>query len=254
MPTWTDATEEERWYAGGAFDGDGCVSVSSAHFLPRLELIQAQRGRALLDTFQALFGGAIYERAKPADPERHQPTWAWVLTGALAMAAARSLAPYAHLKRPQLLLVGHIRTDPKRIVHEQVACLKRHPHLAIEHLPLPTPYAAGLLDTDGSFRAYPHVSLQLTQKYPAALLAMQGTFGGSVCGEKWTVYGAKAKDVVRTIRPFLVVKNPQADILLRAKLTKDIDAKIALLPYQGNQGARRHRHGLSKLNCLTRSE
>lgn len=259
---WDDAPEDLRWFAGGAFDGDGCVNLSAKrNILPRLEMTQALRGRALLDTFHNLFGGAIYERAKPRDPERHQAICTWVLTGALAAIASFKLAPYTFLKRPQLHLVSTFQKPltmtAKRALYTRVSSLKKQPHEAIANVPLPVPYTAGLLDTDGYFRGYPSVGLQLTQKYPAVLLAMQETYGGGVCGDKWYVNGTKAKRVVEIVKQFIVAKRPQADIVLNAKLTNDIDAKIALMPFQGNQGRRHRSPGVSKLNCcmrLTRSE
>lgn len=253
---WEDAPEEVRWYAGGAFDGDGCVHITSRHLRPRLVITQAERGRMLLDHFQALCGGAIYAGPRPRDMEKHQRTWAWCLTGMAAALMCSKLAPYTHLKRSQLELAAAFQKTmnqtSKKELASQIASLKKQPHMPIHAVPLHHAYAAGIVDTDGSLRAFPSVGLSVTQKYPAVLEALRQTYGiGSVTGPKWQVSGTKAKEVLRHVQPFLVAKKPQADIVLQAKLTGDIDAKIALMPLQGNQGPRRHNRaaaGLSKLN------
>lgn len=241
---WDNVTEDSRWFLGGAFDGDGCVHVTTRQLAPRLVVTQAERGLKLLHTFRDVCGGAIYAGPLPKNPERHQPTWAWCITGFAAACLAEKLAPYTLLKKRQLLMAAvfqeTLRKDTKQRLATRLVELKRVPHTPIRHL-LRDPYAAGFVDTDGSLRAYPNVGIHVTQKYPAIVHAFQETFRVGTVHQtptacRWHVSGPSAKVVVRSLEPFLVVKKPQAHIVLNAKLTNDVEARQALKPLQGNQG------------------
>lgn len=241
---WDDASEHARWFLGGAFDGDGCVHVTSRQLSPRLVVTQAERGLKLLHTFRDACGGAIYAGPRPKNPDRHQPTWAWCITGLAAACLAERLAPYTLLKKRQLLMAAvfqeKLQKDTKQRLATRLVELKHVPHTPIATL-LHSPYAAGFVDTDGSLRAYPNVGIHVTQKYPAIAHAFRDTFGVGTVHEtptacRWHVSGASAKVVVRCLEPFLVVKKPQAHIVLHAQLTKDVGAREALKPLQGNQG------------------
>lgn len=257
---WENESEPVKWYAGGAFDGDGCVHITKRQLAPRLVITQATRGKALLEEFQRLFGGSIYTSKAPVDPTKHQQTLAWCLTGVAAAHACLQLAPYTHLKRQQLVLASQFAhkmpKETKQYVADDIATLKKQPHEPIQNIPIPEPYAAGIIDTDGSLRAYPSISLSVTQKYPAVVTALHTTFQrGSISrspqAARWHVYGSTAKDILRSLEPYLVAKKDQAHIVLEAKLTKDTDARIALMALQGNQGPRNKLSPhLSKLQCL----
>lgn len=223
-------------YIGGVFDGDGCVTAVSKHSV-RLSVTQASRGRALLHLLHACLGGTIYERngGKPVS-ERHQPVAVWVLGGAAAKAVCLQLQAHTYLKRAQFSLASSGRTL------EMLPLLKQEAHAPIEDLPLPLPYCAGLLDTDGGLRVVPCIRFSVSQKYPAVLHALQKTFDkGTVCKEsdtayRWQVYGKNAKHVLSLIQDYTHVKKEQVSLVLQARLTKDTDTHIALMAYQGNQG------------------
>ena len=236
---WDSVPEDRRWFLGGAFDGDGCVLASGGRL--RMCMTQAARGRPLLDLFSEVLGGRVYDRTPTQPRETHQPTAVWYLNGPAARVACGHLAPYTHLKRRQLD-VAHT-TTPAAAAATILADLKRVPHDPIRER-LHVAYAAGIVDTDGSMRVFPYIRLSVAQKYPAVVHALRETFdAGGVCQEtpaafRWQVYGRNAKAIIEMLQPHFVAKRPQADIVLLAKLTRDTDAHVQLMAYQGNQGAK----------------
>lgn len=98
--------------------------------------------------------------------------------------------------------------------------------------PTPTdPYLAGYIDADGCVRfANGSPVIEVTSVFPFILHALEIRFGGS-CREmkaqgenrpvfRWSVYGVGALDALLQLRPYMIEKGPQVDLIFLARETK----------------------------------
>ena len=126
----------------------------------------------------------------------------------------------------------------------------------VEHeetdMEMPLPFVAGLIDSDGtmSVTKFGKVRVSLCQKYPAMCNALQRQFGGKVWyveekmskdGKKrqmahyvWSANG-NAGDILRTIRPYLLEKQGQADLILTADSFNAVDVNAQVSKLKGRQ-------------------
>lgn len=89
-------------------------------------------------------------------------------------------------------------------------------------------YIAGYMDGEGCFRSNKgNIEVQIKNTYPYVLHYIQGLFGGSVREEKrevvnhkhrtafcFSIYGDSAREMVRSLLPYLREKRSQAELTL----------------------------------------
>ena len=97
-------TNEERAYAAGIVDGEGCltVAVRKNRIYPRLTVTNTNPTLPLL--FKNWFGGWITEDSKPYIP-RAKIRYIWELNGKPAVGVIKELLPYLRLKAVQAELL-----------------------------------------------------------------------------------------------------------------------------------------------------
>ena len=98
-----DVSDDNMWWAGGHFDGDGCITMHYGGIC--LGIGKAEKGMPALLKMQALFGGSITKQRKTL-PAEWQPTWQWRLGGQEARGVCQRMIPYVHAKRPQFELAA----------------------------------------------------------------------------------------------------------------------------------------------------
>lgn len=92
-------TEDQLWWLGGHFDGDGCVRVS--HREVTVDIGKAQNAWATLVYLYHLVGGNL--RFKPDHRKgNRQDRGEWKLHGSMAVDFCRVMQAYTFLKRDQL--------------------------------------------------------------------------------------------------------------------------------------------------------
>lgn len=241
-----NAAENALWWTGGVLDGDGCVGIYGGCL--SVSICQSEKGVSLLSRMQDSYGGAVRAAGTPRKETHHQ-TWTWTLLGARARTFCELIAPYTRLKQPQFDLAMTIPVDrdpeTKRLLGSMLRDLKHVPHPWIPET-VPLAYVAGMIDTDGSMRVRPYIRVMVGQKYDAITRYLVDQFGGGVTIEtrasgpfyRWQVYSASATAFLESIRPHIVAKADQCDIVLAyAHGTLDVaTAHHALQKLQGNQG------------------
>lgn len=98
------------------------------------------------------------------------------------------------------------------------------------------PWAAGFFDGEGCIGIYvmgdglTRLQVQTSQRVEDPVQMLRQLFGGSVCLTTqgyWqhTVFGPTAADMLRRIRPWLLVKGAQADLAVRFAELKKADPR-----------------------------
>lgn len=101
-------SDDNLWWAGGHFDGDGCIAVHYGGIC--LVIGKAEKGMASLLKMKELFGGSITkQRAK--EVENWQPSWQWRLGGEAGRKLCERMTPYVHAKQPQFELAATMPPD-----------------------------------------------------------------------------------------------------------------------------------------------
>lgn len=146
-----------------------------------------------------------------------------------------------------------------REIEEELHRMKHVEHEAILG-DLPSPYVAGLTDSDGMiyFKAdckFPRISVG--QKYAAICNALKRQYGGSVHFRMrdgfqlyhWDLVGQQdAQNVIREILPFLIEKKTQAELALSMLVTDDLDkVRAAFQKLKGRQGANLRKKRIARL-------
>lgn len=103
-----EISDDNLWWAGGHFDGDGCIAVHYGGLT--LQIGKAEKGMASLHKMQAMFGGSITKQRKK-EVENWQPSWQWRIGSEAARKLCERLAPYVHAKRPQFELAATMPPD-----------------------------------------------------------------------------------------------------------------------------------------------
>lgn len=93
-------SQDDLWWCGGHFDGDGCVTVSTNGQVD-ISIGKAEKGWASLDKFVACFGGNVTKEKSPRSP-RHQVVARWRMPCTEARNVCRALIPYTLIKSAQL--------------------------------------------------------------------------------------------------------------------------------------------------------
>jgi LAGLIDADG endonuclease len=127
-------------------------------------------------------------------------------------------------------------------------------------------WAAGIVDGEGciaicryqnkrgSRKDYLHAILQIGNTDPRMLVKIQSMFGGKIGTSKvtglrtrpiysWRAISSKAADVIKQIRPYLVSKADQADVLLAFQEI-----------FERNQGRRGGKHRIPESDIRLRQE
>lgn len=133
-------------------------------------------------------------------------------------------------------------------------------------------YAAGIIDGEGCVslfyrhkengRRYVTPSIQVSNTNKTLLDFLQNSFGGRVVPVKtsrpnrkpcwcWVVYAKTAMSILRAIYPFLLVKKPQADILMaidgqRDERGKRIRKNLTPADFEANEKAVKAIRALNK--------
>lgn len=215
-------------YLSGFFDGDGCISVTSGG---GLSVIIGQssvdaKSPTILCELQKYFGGTVKMVSDWTPTEK--PMYHLQISGALAHRLIEMVSNYGIVKRPQADLVM------KSIVTERDSCgfqlkyddshalcadLKRakkeYHSISIDISRITVPWIAGFADAEGSVRWANTTRFQWTQSScPRLLTCMQRVIGGTVDKETVAVYGPSAIKWMRKLRPYLIVKKPQIELIL----------------------------------------
>lgn len=275
-----EVSDDNLWWAGGHFDGDGCIAVHYGGLT--LVIGKAERGMASLLKMKELFGGSITKQRRK-EVDNWQPSWQWRMYSDEARKLCERLTPYVHAKRPQFELAATMPPDAQCVqvilshpekpttrfasvceaerelgltgwkirgwakrkedrggwtcellvpdreakrrrvdeIDQQLQAMKRVEHRPVDRS-LPDAYFAGFFDADGCFEmSSKRPCVSAGQKYRAILDAMRASFGGSVYEFNgvwqrfgWRVGVADVMDVARRLRPHLVEKAQQADLVL----------------------------------------
>ena len=103
-------SEDKRWWLGGFFDGDACVSAVLDDRTGNVTGITIVIGHSVL-TKNTLFhvheqlGGSAPRFARAAEGNRRE-VWVWSIDGKYAAQVARDISSYTRLKTPQYALAG----------------------------------------------------------------------------------------------------------------------------------------------------
>ena len=242
-------TDDDLWWAGGQFDGDGCVLVRKSDQLC-IKMAKAERGHGALDKFTSLFGGKIY--MEPAPKPRCQQAFTWIVTGAEARRVAGQLVERTTIKKNQLLLASQWpmmqtgqRGSPefstrRREIDADLRRLKKTAHEPVL-MRLPHSYFAGLFDAEGCVCINAHtgsLTASVGQKYRSILDALALHYSGTVGEYKmplWRVHGPTARLFIRDILPFSVEKLPQLHIVMGDTTADPAGIREALSAYKGRQ-------------------
>ena len=236
---------DTKWWLGGILDGDGCIQIGTQGYLS-LNVTQSVKGINLLDTLNELVGGNYVKGGEPKK-DTHRQVYHWGIYGSKASKICGALSKFCHLKKPQMELGAELENascQQRLLSRKEFQLLKKVPHNPIDYAPLA--YIGGIMDTDGSMRVSPALKVQVGQKYSALTTFLVESFGGGVTIEKrsngpfyrWQIYCSKATEFLRLVRPFIIAKKDQCDVVLDF-VDKKIDRKEAhtrLQGLQGNQG------------------
>ena len=249
--------EDKRWWLGGFFDGDACVSAGIDGLSGRITGITISINHAILTkaTLEHVFdlvGGRAPFFKVPAEPNR-QEVWSWYACGMQAAQIAQDLLPYTRLKRPQFeLAAGYYSLpdgDARMNTYVKLRQLKHVEHEPFVSQP-PLAYFAGIYDAEGgvSMDKRGSVTAKIEQRYPAVLNAAKARFA---CGPdsvskpsyeggtgKWQVSSRNCLAFLSAIRPFLVERCRMVDIVLTLDKKKVPEARAELATLVGNKGKR----------------
>ena len=124
---------------------------------------------------------------------------------------------------------------------QRLSDAKKIPHVVTQEF-ISIPYMAGFFDAEGCVclrKDCKGVLVCVGQKYPAILQAAQRTFGGTVSTStkreisNWCL-GKGAKDFLGQIRPFLVEKGEQVDLVLNVTSENLARTRVALRSLKAN--------------------
>lgn len=248
-------SEDKRWWLGGFFDGDACVSAALDNRTGNACGITIVLGHSIL-TKDTLFhvheqlGGSAPRFARAAEGNRRE-VWEWRIDGKYAAQIAQDISPYTLLKAPQYELAGQfyeLQGQPARMeTYIRLRQLKHVEHDSFVSQP-PLAYFAGIYDAEGSVVVDKRgsVTAKIEQRYPAVLDAAKARFA---CGPdsvskpsyeggtgKWQVSSKNCMAFLSAIRPFLVERCRMVDIVLTLDKKKVPEARAELATLVGNKG------------------
>ena len=250
-------SEDKRWWLGGFFDGDACVSAVLDDRTGNVTGITIVIGHSVL-TKNTLFhvheqlGGSAPRFARAAEGNRRE-VWVWSIDGKYAAQVARDISSYTRLKTPQYALAGEffeLKDQPARMkTYVRLRQLKHVEHEPFASQP-PLAFFAGIYDAEGSVNIDKRgsVTAKIEQRYPAVLNAAKARFA---CGPdsvskpsyeggtgKWQVSSRNCLAFLSAIRPFLVERCRMVDIVLTLDKKKVPEARAELATLVGNKGKR----------------
>lgn len=238
-----DCKDNDLWWAGGQFDGDGCISTrQNVQLFVRCG--KAEKGLASLQKLQTMFGGRIYAY-KPKPNPTHQRMYDWQVTGVAAKHLCARLAPYCFAKQPQLQLAAQWpvvgigkRNTPDAVVAKQTRIemasllkqMKRIPHVTVDRQATDA-YWAGFFDAEGCVHVKKlSLGVSIGQKYDALLNEMGRVFQGKVCHScgsyNLCLYGDKARTFIDAIKPYSVEKLSQLKLVENMFTDPETSSKI----------------------------
>ena len=250
-----DIPEDKRWWLGGFFDGDACVSANLQTETGKIVGINISIGHSILTKhtlshIHEHLGGHTPHFARAADGNRRE-VWEWRIDGKYAAQIAQDISSYTRLKTPQYELAGQfyeLRDQPARM--ETYIRLRQLKH--VEHEPFvsqpPLAYFAGIYDAEGSVTVDKRgsVTAKIEQRYPAVLNAAKVRFA---CGPnsvskptyeggtgKWQVSSRNCQAFLTSIRPFLVERCRMVDIVLTLDKKRVPEARAELATLVGDKG------------------
>lgn len=97
-------------------------------------------------------------------------------------------------------------------------------------------YTAGFVEADGCFHiTNSGAGIRITNKCIPVLQSFKDNFGGSISSKviptgcfEWNLYGEKAVDLINKLKPYLRMKNNEADILIKFSQTIGPRGKVVL--------------------------
>lgn len=252
-------------WAAGVIDSDGCISIKKNGTYYYVSVVVAQSGDAppMIARLQAHFGGSVSERRTRSFLSTER-CWSWQVVGLAAEHFLRSVTPFLLLKRKQAALAqefrSHVGTPGRPRTETQISGQQSlYDAIALAKGVGPTAdevrmqvrrlapdafaaWAAGLIDGDGSIgiavmqgRYYTErVTVGQPTEGHGALLVLAEEFGGNVSERRregrppffhWSVHGPRANNLLRHVRPHLVQKAEQADVVLRYRATVQAPGK-----------------------------
>ncbi len=93
-------TPQDRGWAAGFLDGEGCITVSSSHRSFQLRVTAGQAQREPLERLQNLAGGSISPQKIPSG----KPFWQWEVSGLKALALLTEILPELTVKHAEALI------------------------------------------------------------------------------------------------------------------------------------------------------
>eukprot|EP00928_Gymnodinium_smaydae_P063783 TRINITY_DN47277_c0_g1_i1.p1 TRINITY_DN47277_c0_g1~~TRINITY_DN47277_c0_g1_i1.p1 ORF type:complete len:426 (+),score=8.70 TRINITY_DN47277_c0_g1_i1:55-1332(+) len=239
-------------YAIGFFDGDGCVTGSTARASCELTVAQSIDNVEVLLFFLNLFGGAIYHRGSGTGT--HKAMLVWKMSAAHSNDVAHFLAQAASTKQQQLQL-GALWPNPpggREVASKRLQTLKRTPPSF--ECSCTWPYFAGFFDAEGHIQVHAtsaSLHFQIDQKYVAALLAIQSLLKTEWPHLRCSVNKRKVKRLCyrlsittkahvmlilqRLLDTGLICKRASVELALRLTPANRISVREELLKLTGNQ-------------------
>lgn len=220
-------TQSKQQYLAGFFDGDGCIQMTTCGTL-ELQVAQSSSNDdqpAILLEFQKYFGGEVYMNAKRTVNQR--PQFQYKVTARLALPLVEIVSKYGIIKRPQAeLVLKHIPEEGVRgfrmtlkdseSLDSNLRKLKgEYASIQIDESRMTIPWTAGLADAEGCAFWDERARLQLTQKgCPRIIAILKKKMGGYLNGFSVRTCGKNAIHWMLKLRPYLIVKRDQVDLII----------------------------------------